>query len=158
MCEWLGIKSTANNNKNIKQAIESLNDSGYIEYARKGQKYIISITDKGLTDNQIIRVRRCWVETLKNYKEQVPDGSIGWLNLLKVFVYIYSSRESLFTQQEIADNLHVSKGTISSALKVLEQCQLKGLHMSKQIIKERLNENFVYNIGTEVATIVEFED
>lgn len=158
MCEWLGISPTTTNNRNIKQAIESLNDSGYIEYTHKGQKYIISITDKGLEDNQIIRIRRCWVETLKNYKEQVPDGSVGWLNLLKVFVYIYGSNKSTFTQQELADNLNISKGTVATALKVLVQCNLKGINLSKYTVKERLSETFVYNIGTEVSTIVKFED
>ena len=158
MCEWLGIKPTATNNKNIKQAIENLNNSGYLEYTHKGQKYIISITDKGLEDNQIVRVRRCWVETLKNYKEQVPNGSIGWLNLLKVFVYIYGSNKSEFTQQEIANNLNISKGTIGTALKILEQCNLKGLYMSKNILKERLSETFVYNIGTQVSIGTLFED
>ena len=158
MCEWLGIKPTATNNKNIKQAIENLNNSGYVEYTHKGQKYIISITDKGLEDNQIVRVRRCWVETLKNYKEQVPNGSIGWLNLLKVFVYIYGSNKHEFTQQEIANNLNISKGTIGTALKVLEQCNLTGISISKNILKERLSETFVYNIGTEVSIGTMFED
>lgn len=160
MCNWLGISSSANNNKNLKLAIESLNTKGYIEYTHKGQKYIISMTNKGMEDNQVIRIRRCWVETIKCYKEQIKDVSIGWLNLLKVFVYVYGSNlcnEYVFKQQEIADNLNISKGTVAKALTVLAHIDLKGLNIYKSIEKEKSGD-YTYNIGTIESIFIKFSD
>lgn len=164
MCEWLGIKATTSNNNHIKQAIETLSDNGYIEYSRKGQKYIITITDKGKEENKIVAIRKCWVETFKNYKEQVEDEnlSISWIKLLKIFVYLCSNRKSLYTQQEIADDLNISKGIVATALKVLEQCSLQGLRVIKHIEKAEFIDNSgqkqTYNRGTEIVIGIEFEE
>ena len=161
MCEWLGVKSTANNNKNIKRAIENLSNNGYIEYSHKGQKYIITVTDKGKEDNKIIAIRKCWIETFKNYKEQVKDVSIGWINLLKVFVYICSKNKYIFTQKEIAEELNISIRTVGTALKVISQCKLQGLRVLKYNATEELKDfegnKYIYNIGTEIVVGMEFE-
>lgn len=151
MCEWLGIKATTNNNNHIKQAIEKLNDSGYIEYSRKRQKYIITVTDKGKEENKIVAIRKCWVETFKNYKEQVKDISIGWLHLLKIFVYVCSNdNKRIYTQQEIADDLNISARTVANALKVLVQCNLQDVVFKKDVIKRDVidNDNRVIRLNT----------
>lgn len=161
MCEWLGVKSSPNNNNNIKQAIENLSSSGYIEFTKKGQKYIITVTNKGKEDNKIIAIRKCWVETFKNYKEQVKDVSIGWINLLKVFVYICSKNKHIFTQNEIAKELKISIRTVATALKVISQCKLQGLKIFKDRATEEYKDfkgnKFIYNIGTEIIVGMEFE-
>ena len=161
MCEWLGIKSTPNNNNNIKQAIENLSSSSYIEFTKKGQKYIITVTDKGKENNKIIAIRKCWVETFKNYKEQVKNVSIGWINLLKVFVYICSKNKHIFTQNEIAKELNISIRTVATALQVISQCKLQGLKIFKDRATEEYKDfkgnKFIYNIGTEIIVGMEFE-
>lgn len=164
MCEWLGIQPTAANNKNIKQAIENLSGSGYIDYTRKGQRFIISITAKGMADDQIIRIRRCWVETLKNYKEQVKDISIGWLNLLKVFVYIYGNdKQHIYTQKEIAAILGISVKTVATALNVLKECKFEGIEISVEVLRERFKDEeskeiIIFNTGTAAEIGIKFED
>ena len=162
MCEWLGIKSTPNNNKNIKQAIENLSNDNYIEYSRKGQKYIITITNKGMEDNKIVRLRKCWLETFKNYKQQGIEESISWIKLLKVFVYVCSEEKKFFyTQREIAENLNISIGTVGTALNVLTQCNLQDISFKKEIEKKEIkgyNGKVIrLNKGTNLFIGIEFE-
>ncbi len=164
MCEWLGIKTTTSNHKNIKQAIDTLIETGYIFCKREGQTYHISITDKGMEENQIVRIRRCWITTFRNYKEQVKDVSISWLNLLKVFVYLYGNqKQDIFKQSEIAEALNISVSTVGTALKVIEQCRLKGLYFRRFTEKANVLDfagNVVakYNVGTNVSIMINFND
>ena len=51
MCEWLGINSSANNNRNIKSAINSLVEKGYLFCNIDGRTYTLSISNKGMKDN-----------------------------------------------------------------------------------------------------------
>lgn len=163
MCEWLGINPTPNNNKNIKEAIENLSNNNYIEYSCKGQKYIITITSKGMEDNKIIKLRKCWLETFKNYKQQGIKGSISWIKLLKVFVYVCSEEKKFFyTQEEIAENLNVCVRTVGTALKVLTQCNLQDISFKKEIEKKEIKDYKGKvikrkNKGTNLYIGIEFE-
>lgn len=163
MCEWLDVKPTTSNNNNIKQAIDKLTDNDYIDYLHKGHKYIITRTDKG-AEKKIVAIRKCWIESLRNYKQQIKEEelSISWIKLLKVFVYLCSNRKRLYTQQEIADDLNISKGIVGTALRVLPQCNLQGLKVIKHIDKAEFINNSgqkrTYNRGTEMIIGIEFEE
>ena len=164
MREWLGIKQSTTANKGIQEAIQKLEEKGYIFVKQEGRTYHISITNKGLRNKEIVKIRKQWVTTFKNYKENITDISIDWLQLLRVFVYLYNRKyNNVLTTREIAESLDISIETARKAIKVIEQCNLNGIIFKKQTIKQEVRneqgEIFTYrNKGTDIAIMVMFKD
>ena len=138
MCEWLGIKSSGNNNKKIKQCLQNLSNNGYIFYKVEGRTHHVSISNKGMKNKQIYKVRKKWIEVFKKYckENKDKDFSIDWIKVLRVFIYIYYSKDEIVTVQKIAQITNTSDQTVNNALKAILACNLKGLHIEKEIIKD----------------------
>lgn len=138
MCEWLGIKSSTNNNKRIKQCLQNLSNNGYIFYKVEGRTHHISISNKGLKNKQIYKVRKKWIEVFKKYCKEDKDKtfSIDWIKVLRVFIYIYYSKDQIVTAQKIAQITNTSDQTVSNALKAISACDLKGVRIEKDVIKD----------------------
>ena len=143
MCEWLGIKSNTNNNKRIKQCLQNLSNNGYIFYKVEGRTHHVSISNKGLKNKQIYKVRKKWIEVFKKYCKEDKDKtfSIDWIKVLRVFIYIYYSKDEIVTVQKIAQITNTSNQTVSNALKAILACNLKGLRIEKEIIKDSFYDN-----------------
>ena len=137
MCEWLGIKSSTNNNKRIKQCLQNLSSNGYIFYKVEGRTHHVSISNKGLKNKQIYKVRKKWIEVFKKYCKEDKDKtfSIDWIKVLRVFIYIYYSKDQIVTAQKIAQITNTSDQTVSNALKAISACDLKGVRIEKDVIK-----------------------
>ena len=138
MCEWLGIKSSGNNNKKIKQCLQNLSSNGYIFYKVEGRTHHVSISNKGLKNKQIYKVRKKWIEVFKKYckEDKDKDFSIDWIKVLRVFIYIYYSKDQIVTVQKIAQITNTSDQTVSNALKAILACDLKGVRIEKKVIKD----------------------
>ena len=138
MCEWLGIKSSGNNNKKIKQCLQNLSSNGYIFYKVEGRTHHVSISNKGLKNKQIYKVRKKWIEVFKKYCKEDKDKtfSIDWIKVLRVFIYIYYSKDQIVTVQKIAQITNTSDQTVSTALKAILACDLKGVRIEKEVIKD----------------------
>lgn len=138
MCEWLGIKSSGNNNKKIKQCLQNLSNNGYIFYKVEGRTHHVSISNKGLKNKQIYKVRKKWIEVFKKYCKEDKDKtfSIDWIKVLRVFIYIYYSKDQIVTVQKIAQITNTSDQTVSNALKAILACDLKGVRIEKEVIKD----------------------
>lgn len=138
MCEWLGIKSCTNNNKKIKQCLQNLSNNGYIFYKVEGRTHHVSISNKGLKNKQIYKVRKKWIEVFKKYCKENKDKnfSIDWIKVLRVFIYIYYSKDQIVTAQKIAQITNTSDQTVSNALKAIQACDLKGVRIEKEVIKD----------------------
>lgn len=143
MCEWLGIKSSGNNNKKIKQCLQNLSNNGYIFYKVEGRTHHVSISNKGLKNKQIYKVRKKWIEVFKKYckEDKDKDFSIDWIKVLRVFIYIYYSKDEIVTVQKIAQITNTSDQTVNNALKAILACNLKGLRIEKEIIKDSFYDN-----------------
>ena len=88
MCEWLGINGVKTTNKDkLRNAIANLVSKGYIVAKEVEKKITIIITKKGLKNDRTIRLRKSWIQTMKQFKDE--KISISWIQLLKVFIYIY---------------------------------------------------------------------
>ena len=138
MCEWLGIESCSNNNKRIKQSLQNLSNNGYIFYKVEGRTHHVSISNKGLKNKQIYKVRKKWIEVFKKYckENKDKDFSIDWIKVLRVFIYIYYSKDEIVTAQKIAQLTNTSDQTVNNALKAILACNLKGLRIEKETIKD----------------------
>ena len=143
MCEWLGIESCSNNNKRIKQSLQNLSNNGYIFYKVEGRTHHVSISNKGLKNKQIYKVRKKWIEVFKKYckEDKDKDFSIDWIKVLRVFIYIYYSHDEIVTVQKIAQITNTSDQTVNKALKAILACNLKGLRIEKEVIKDSYYDN-----------------
>lgn len=158
MCTWLGISSCSINNGKIKQALEVLQDKKLINYYKDGRTYVIAITNAGMKNKDVLRVRRAWINAFKSYKS---DISIGWLQLVKVFVYICSrairqKEQLIITRNEVAEALEISPTTVGNALKCITRCNLDGITFQKEVEKERIKDNSgqtiaIFNKGTSIT-------
>ena len=139
MCEWLGIDSCTNNNKRIKQSLQNLSNNGYIFYKVEGRTHHVSISNKGMKNKQIKK----WIEVFKKYckEDKDKDFSIDWIKVLRVFIYIYYSHDEIVTAQKIAQITNTSDQTVNKALKAILACNLKGLHIEKETIKDSFYDN-----------------
>ena len=143
MCEWLGIDSCTNNNKRIKQSLQNLSNNGYIFYKVEGRTHHVSISNKGLKSKQIYKVRKKWIEVFKKYckEDKNKNFSIDWIKVLRVFIYIYYSKNDVVTVQKIAQITNISNQTVSNALKAILACDLKGVRIEKEVIKDSYYDN-----------------
>lgn len=159
ICQWLGVSSYNRTNQKIKQAITSLQQQGYLFYKLDGRTYTLTISEKGMKQKQIVKIRKAWVSAFKSYKNN--NNSVDWIKILKVFVYLYSRKgSSLLNSDIIAADLKISPQTVSRALKAICECDLSGIKVTKTTVKEKYetdNNVYYYNLGTDISIIIMFE-
>lgn len=157
--DWLGVKAYNRTNQKIKQAISSLHEQGYLFYKLDGRTYTLTISEKGMKQKQIVKIRKAWVSAFRTYKAE--NISIDWIKILKVFVYLYSMKSSsLLTTETIASDLNISSSTVSKAIKAICECDLSGIKVTKEIVKEKYktaNNILYYNLGTDISFYIMFE-
>ena len=168
MCDWLGIQSNTNNNRTIKKSLQNLSDKGYIFYKREGRTYHVSITNKGLKDKKIYKIRKIWIEAFRKYNREDgkivnKDISVDWIKILRVFIYIYYLKPGeLITYEKVAKITDTSIGTVEKALAAILSCDLKGLLIEKQIIREKYTDddnNVCWKTkGQDISVFVKFEE
>ena len=163
MCEWLGVQSCTINNRKIKEALQNLADKGYIFYKVEGRTHHISISNKGMKDKKIYKVRKIWIEAFKNY-QKVADKSvtIDWIKILRVFIYLYYLKAGeIITLEKIANITDVSIETARKALIAIMACDLKGLHIDKTIVKDKYEDeqgNICWRTrGQDISIMISFE-
>ena len=163
MCEWLSVKSCTVNNRKIKEALQDLADNGYIFYKVEGRTHHVSISNKGMKDKKIYKVRKIWIEAFKNY-QKVADKSIAvdWIKILRVFIYLYYLKAGeIITLEKIANITDVSIETARKALIAIMACDLKGLNIDKTIIKDKYEDeqgNICWRTrGQEIPIFIGFE-
>ena len=158
ICEWLGVKSYNKTNQKIKEAINSLQEQGYLFYKLDGRTYTLTISEKGMKEKQIIKIRKAWVSAFKAYKNK--NNSVDWIKILKVFVYLYNRKSSSIIQADIiASDLNIGATTVSRALKAICECELSGIKVTKKILKERYKTEkciYYYTLGTDISMIIMF--
>lgn len=140
MCEWLDISYQKKNKDRIIAALEELEGQGYIYHMVEGKIHHVSITNKGLNDNRLIKIKKVWVEVIKNYKELdiANNNYVDWIKILKVFIYLLSNDDSETSTMAIrAYELGCSESTFRHALNILLQLPLEELKMYKKIIRHK---------------------
>ncbi len=157
--EWLGISPCAKNNAKIKEAINSLCEKGYLFYKLDGRTWTLTISEKGMKDKQIVNVRKIWVNVIKEFKSDYYK--VSWIKVLKVFIYVYSIKEgTLIKTDNIATDLGISKSTVSTALRALENINFPKLVFCRNKIKDTIvydNKTIKPIKGCEYIFIMMFE-
>ena len=163
MCEWLSVKSCTVNNRKIKEALQDLADNGYIFYKVEGRTHHVSISNKGMKDKKIYKVRKIWIEAFKNYNKVADKSvSVDWIKILRVFIYLYYLKAGeIITLEQIANITEISIETARKALIAILSCDLKGLQIEKRIIKDKYEDeqgNICWRTrGQEISIFIGFE-
>ena len=178
MCEWLGIANAPKNTKRIKQAIEELQKKEYIFYNKEPNSRIhhISITNKGLKDKRVVKIKKQWIETIKKYNI-AKNGNVNrsWDTMLKELIVIedkiQNAREkdkeavgATMTMKEIAKEIGKSEATAGKYLKALIDCNFEDGYSIARKLKydidkgENGEKDIIICIGTYIETGYKWKD
>ena len=169
MCQWLGVSSCTRNNAAIKAALNNLQKNGYIFYKVQGRIHHVSISNKGMKDKRVYKVRKLWIQAFKQYnkdengKKINKDFSVDWIKILKVFIWLYYKHDDVFTLEQLSKLLNMSKDTIRKSITAIMQCDLKGIGQckDKRIIKQHYLDNskklYWRTIGTQISFGLQFK-
>ena len=142
MCNWLQVKSGSYVNKNLKSAIISLADKGFITYSLIGRRWTIKICID--EDEDIFYFRKCWLNEIRKYNKDSngnrinKDISVDWIKLVRIFVYTFEfiQSDTVYLQSKLADELNMSSGTFGIAFKALKQIYLDSILIDKKTVKK----------------------
>ena len=117
-----------------------------------------------MKNKKVYKVRKIWIEAFKNYNK-IADKSktVDWLKILRVFIYLYYLKaDEIVTLEKIANITEISVETARKALIAILDCDLKGLHIEKNIIKDKWEDekgNIHWRTkGQEISIFINFDD
>lgn len=169
MCEWLGIVNAPKNTKRIKEAIKELQEKEYIFYHEEGRTHHISITNKGLKDKRVVKIKKQWIEAIKKYNI-AKNGNVNrsWDIMLKELIVIEDKIKeatgTIITMKEIAKEIGRSEATAGKYLKALTNCDFgDGYKITKKlkydIEKGENGENdYIICLGTQINAGLEWKN
>ena len=131
MEKWLGLSNQTLTRDKIIKAIQTLEKKEYIYTLLDDDIYTITISKKGIKDKKIVKLRKEWIEIIKDHKKLLPvaeDGKIHgaiWSNLLKVFVICRECKGDIVKLNEITNEIGMSSKTFSRCIKILNKLDMR---------------------------------
>lgn len=169
ICNWLGVSASSVNNGRIKEALNGLQEKGYISNNVIGRTYTITINE--IKPNNIVPIRKKWIDEFMKYnknengKNISKNNSIDWIQILRVFAFLYHrNNNDIITYAEIAEQLKniISISTISTAIEAIRNCNLQGITFKAEAKRHKKTDesgNEIYRTeGTEFSIMLNFED
>lgn len=158
MRQWLGLKDHPDNNQKIKQAIDDLVAKEYMIHFEDGRTHTLSISNKDLQDHQLIKIRKKWIETIKNYKSlnTTNNNYVDWSKLVKVFIYLFTNDNEVKTAFERASEIGISESTFSRSLSALLNLDFDEYSLDKKIIKEKIGDSWESQ-GTQITIGIDYD-
>lgn len=169
ICNWLGVAPCSVNNTRIKEALDSLQEKGYITYNVTGRTYTITINE--IEENNIVPIRKQWIDEFKKYNKDEngkninKNNSIDWVQILRVFAFLYHrNNNDIITYAEIVEQLKSIKSTstISTAVTAIKSCHLQGITFKAEVKTHKKTDESgsekYHTEGTEFSIMLNFED
>lgn len=101
----------------------------------------------------------------ENGKNINKDISIDWVQILRVFAFLYyRNNNDIITYAEIAEQINkkISTSTISTAIEAIRNCHLQGIIFKAEAKRHKKTDesgNEIYRTeGTEFNIMLNFED
>ena len=156
MCEFFGVASgDSRNNRNIKDAIDKLEQDGLLKQIKDGRTYTLTLSKKGEKRKQVIRIQKEWVEIAKRHKSTDPARSTDWVNLLKVWLFLIDNKKETLYIHEIATALGISTSTVKRAKSILEH-ELKAIDSKPVIVKK--SDGIYFCLGSSIQALAWIEE
>lgn len=125
MCEFLCISYSSPSRKKIREALEDLMLKGILRY--NCEKTIFTITfDLDCKEENVIKLDREWLNTVRQFRAETNKTSVDWSNLLKVFIFLFSNTDKVFTTKELSEETNLSKDIIARALAAIKTISAAG--------------------------------
>ena len=125
MCEFLNIGKNSKNNKNIKETINDLSEKGLLVYYVNGYTWTLIFKDSALENKEILQLDKAWLDTVRLFRVD-KNNSVDWSNLLKVFIFLFTNNNKVFTIEEISKETNLSKDIIKKALAAIREINAAG--------------------------------
>lgn len=175
ICNWLDIKTSSVNKKNIKEILKELQQKNFIDFTEiKNNKYNITITDieagteeeiKGIYKQWVLEVRQTKINNKNNEEEKTI--SVDYTISIKILIHCFiGNLKGIMTQEEIGTKIDVSKDSICDAIKILKLCNFESISFLSETAKDDVK---IYNqainqyewkrknIGTQLYIGLEFK-
>ena len=149
ICEYFSLNPQTKHRSHIRNSIQKLTEAGFIDCTKRGQTYTL----KAIPKEKRIEISRRWAELVIQHK--YTSESVAWEVVLKVLIWIADKHAPIITNDEIADELHISVSTIVSAKNVLEK-DIGAI--IKEIDKITLADGSKRNKGQRLATIADWSE
>ena len=160
MCNFFGVQKSGTTYEKIRQAIYSLAEKGDLTFIADGENWILSLSTKAEKKPKIIRIKKAYIYTIKQYKAVNKNDSVAWDNILKVFVYLYSGDDQeIRTYRQIAKALDVSETVVKNAVKALTTIEFNDdLVVRKKVARVKCIETNQYiTIGTKYDILYDWD-
>lgn len=157
MCEFLNIGKTSKNNKNIKETINDLSEKGLLVYYVNGHTWTLIFKDSALENKEILQLDKAWLDTVRLFRTD-ENNSVDWSNLLKVFIFLFSNNNKVFTIEEISKETNLSKNIIKKALAAIKEINDNGGFGCGFTIERKYYNNYTFSEKPQGFYLYKYED
>ena len=124
LCRYFSVDPQTHNRNQLRAAIDELTRNGFIQSARAGNTYQLTIVPKEeeitMPDEWVARIRR----------HEYHSEGVAWEIVLKVQLWLMqNAKEAIITNNEIARSICISASQVVAAMNVLKnefQAFIKG--------------------------------
>lgn len=156
MCEFLSLGYNSTNKKNIKNALDDLVTKGMLRYDAEKAIYTIRL-DLDCNDKNIVQLDKVWLDTIKKYRAD-KNNSVDWSNLLKVFIFLFSNNNKVFTIEEISKETNLSKDIIKKALAAIREINAAGGFGGGFTVEREYYNNHTFSEKPQSFYLYKYED
>ena len=119
MCDFLGVASgNSRTNKKIQDAIAALEKDGLLKKIVDGRTFTLTLSKKAEKQRRVIRIQKEWIMVVKDYSAMSNKSeSVDWEKVLRVWLFLLDrgNTSQTITNQQIADAIGMTKGTVDNA-------------------------------------------
>lgn len=156
MCAFLGVKSSAYNNKQIQEAIGKLEAKGDILVVHEGQTWTLTLSVKAERKPKVVRIKNAWIAAIQSYEAPKKEDCVSWENILKVLVYLCADKSEIKTYEGIGKDLLIDKKTVERAVKALSNTDFGDLELKKKLAWFKKNDEYKV-IGQKIDVGLKFD-
>ena len=141
LCRYFRVDPQTRNRNQLRQALQSLSEQGYIVSEQHGNKFHVSLVPK---EEETLQIPREWFEAIRTNPN---TENVAWENVVKVLLWLFENGSEIFTNNEIAGELDVSVSTVVTAKNVLER---EFSAITKEYKAVKISEDTYRRIGQKV--------
>ena len=140
LCRYFSLNPQTSTRTALRNSIDALAEQGFIRKEQRGRTYILKAIP--IPKGRTIRIKREWFIAVRDH--QYHSASVSWEAIIKVLLWLTDRSSTIFTNAEMAEDLHISVSTIGEAKKVLEN---DFQAIVRDYVSVKVGENLFQRIG-----------
>ena len=140
LCRYFSLNPQTSTRTALRNSIDALAEQGFIRKKQRGRTYILKAIP--IPKGRTIRIKREWFVAVRDH--QYHSASVSWEAIIKVLLWLTDRSSTVFTNAEMAEDLHISVSTIGEAKKVLEN---DFQAIVRDYVSVKVGENLFQRIG-----------